>query len=421
MGMGIILDDNLKKGVLSVIRRSDRIIWLRVDLGREIVNIVSAYAPQTGCNAEEKDELDDELKKIPTSEKLWIGGDFNGNDNIGKEEYIGKHGIDYILCRTNEKANIRDCKVILGESVTSQHRPLICTLSGKKLELKKLAGISRTKWWKLADRNAQNEFASAAMVRLTLRESEGSQNWETVTEDLRQLGEELLGRTSGKSKTDKETWWWNEEVQQHIKIKKETKKILDQENNVENREAYKIAKKAAKRSVARVEAKAYQRLYDDMETLDGQNRALRIAKQRDKNSKDIYQTKLIKDEEGNVLVEDAMILNRWRAYFSKLPNEINPRMKRQEPQRSVEEIPEIALEEVENAPKKMKNGKAVGPDNIPVEVWKCLGKTGVEYLTREFNSIINIERLPEQWWRSTNIPIFKNKGDILASSLCVIA
>ncbi|XP_047485847.1 uncharacterized protein LOC125036932 [Penaeus chinensis] len=274
--------------------------------------------------------------------------------------------------------------------------------------------MPRTKWWKLADRNAQNEFASAARVRLTLRESEGSQNWETVTEDLRQLGVELLGRTSGKSKTDKETWWWNEEVQQHIKIKKETQKILDQENNVGNREAYKIAKKAAKRYVARAKAKAYQRLYDDMETLDGQNCALRIAMQRDKNSKDIYQTKLIKDEEGNVLVEDAMILNRWRDYFSKLLNEENQRMKRQEPQRSVEEIPEIALEEVENARKKMKNGKAVGPDNIPVEVWKCLGKTEVEYLTHGFNNIMNIERIPEQWRRSTNIPIFKNKGGILA-------
>ncbi|XP_047483276.1 craniofacial development protein 2-like [Penaeus chinensis] len=305
-GVGIILDDNLKKEVLSVKRSSDRIIWLRVDMGGEIVNIVSAYAPQTGCNVEEKDEfyeeLDDELREIPTSEKLWIGEDFNGlcgNDNVGKEEYIGKHGVgvcneageqfvdfavrhslrvvntffkkaerykltyrsgalefqnDYILCRTNEKANIRNCKVTLGESVMSQHRPLICTLRGKKLDLKKLAGIPRTKWWKLADRNAQNEFASAAME---------------------------------KNKKDKETGWWNEKVQQYIKIKKETKKILDQENNVENREAYKVAKKAAKRSVARAKAKAYQRLYDDMETLDGQNRALRIAKQRDKNSKDI--------------------------------------------------------------------------------------------------------------------------------------
>ena len=30
----------------------------------------------------------------------------------------------------------------------------------------------------------------------------------------------------------------------------------------------------------------------------------------------------------------------------------------------------------------MKKGKAVGPDELPVEVWKCMGKMGIEFLTR---------------------------------------
>ena len=30
--------------------------------------------------------------------------------------------------------------------------------------------------------------------------------------------------------------------------------------------------------------------------------------------------------------------------------------------------------------KGMKNGKAVGPDDIPVEVWTCLGERAVEFL-----------------------------------------
>ena len=45
-GMGIILNDEMKKGVLSVKRRSDRIIWVKVALNGEIINIMSAYAPQ---------------------------------------------------------------------------------------------------------------------------------------------------------------------------------------------------------------------------------------------------------------------------------------------------------------------------------------------------------------------------------------
>ena len=42
------------------------------------------------------------------------------------------------------------------------------------------------------------------------RVREGTQDWETVTEDLRQPGEKLLGKTCGDLKQGNETWWWNE-------------------------------------------------------------------------------------------------------------------------------------------------------------------------------------------------------------------
>ncbi|XP_069970998.1 uncharacterized protein [Penaeus vannamei] len=63
---------------------------------REIVNIMSAYAPQMGCDEEEKtqfwEDLEEDLREIPESERLWIGGDFNGHcgsNNRGKEDTIG--------------------------------------------------------------------------------------------------------------------------------------------------------------------------------------------------------------------------------------------------------------------------------------------------------------------------------------------
>ena len=59
----------------------------------------------------------------------------------------------------------------------------------------------------------------------------------------------------------------------------------------------------------------------------------------------------------------------------------------------------------------MKKGKAVGPDELPVEVWKWMGKMGIEFLTRLFNRLLMGERIPEEWRRSVLIPIYKNKGD----------
>ena len=45
--------------------------------------------------------------------------------------------------------------------------------------------------------------------------------------------------TFGKRKGDKETWWWNEEVQESIKEKKEAKKAWDKIRNKNTKKIYK--------------------------------------------------------------------------------------------------------------------------------------------------------------------------------------
>jgi len=62
--------------------------------------------------------------------------------------------------------------------------------------------------------------------------------------------------------------------------------------------------------------------------------------------------------------------------------------------------------------KKMTNGKAKGPNQIPVEVWKCLGEQRLEWLTELFNIIFRTAKMPKEWRSSTVIPLYKNKGDI---------
>ncbi|KAM9309997.1 LOW QUALITY PROTEIN: carbonic anhydrase 14 [Pholidichthys leucotaenia] len=121
------MNDELKKGVLDVKRKSDRIIWLKLELSGETVIIISAYAPQTGCGEEEKDkfwgELDKEIRAIPAafavSHDLKIVNTFFEKELQHKITYkiaLQEPQIDYILCRCSEKSNIMDCKYILGES-----------------------------------------------------------------------------------------------------------------------------------------------------------------------------------------------------------------------------------------------------------------------------------------------------------------
>ena len=45
-------------------------------------------------------------------------------------------------------------------------------------------------------------------------------------------------------------------------------------------------------------------------------------------------------------------------------------------------------EEVKNALRKMKKVKAVGPDELPVEVWKCMGEMGIKFLNKLFSRLL---------------------------------
>ena len=68
--------------------------------------------------------------------------------------------------------------------------------------------------------------------------------------------------------------------------------------------------------------------------------------------------------------------------------------------------------EVKNTLSKIKNAKTLGLDTIPIKVLKGVGKTGVMWLTKQFNKIVATKRMPNDWRKSILIPIYKNKEDI---------
>jgi len=56
----------------------------------------------------------------------------------------------------------------------------------------------------------------------------------------------------------------------------------------------------------------------------------------------------------------------------------------------------ISKDKIKEAIRKMPNGKAEGPDQIPVEGWKCLEEEGLEWLTELFNVIFRTAKMPEE-------------------------
>lgn len=86
---------------------------------------------------------------------------------------------------------------------------------------------------------------------------------------------------------NKETWSFNEEVQKKTKLKKEAKKRWEQTKSDEDRQRFRECNKEAKKAVALAKCEAYDLMNSGLETKEGQGKIFRVAKQRNKSTKDI--------------------------------------------------------------------------------------------------------------------------------------
>ena len=108
----------------------------------------------------------------------------------------------------------------------------------------------------------------------------------------------------------------------------------------------KKANKEAKKEVAIAKNEAYKELYEGLKSAEGEKKAIRIAKQRNKESQDLSQAKLIKNSMGNVLMEEGEMKKRWRDYFEELINIENNRVRRLVYPAEETEVPQVNEEEV---------------------------------------------------------------------------
>ncbi|KAG8239288.1 hypothetical protein J437_LFUL019066, partial [Ladona fulva] len=100
--------------------------------------------------------------------------------------------------------------------------------------------------------------------------------------------------------------------------------------------------------------------------MDGERQLLRIAKAKDRSSKVITAVKQIKDASGVILQEDGDIRERW----------------------------------------------ASTTDQIPGEVWKCLGEEGIDVLLDLVRKLAQQEKIPEEWRKSILVLLYKGIGDV---------
>ncbi|XP_047029965.1 uncharacterized protein LOC124637498 [Helicoverpa zea] len=475
-GVGIVLDNRLKECVVDVKRMNDRLIAVKLIVDGKAINVISVYAPQSGCEESVKEkfweDFDCLMMNVQDSEEVYVGGDFNGHvgrESHGYERVHGGRGfgtrnasgetllqaasafdlaitntwfnkreehlvtyksghhatqIDYFLVKRSSLCCVKNCKVLPGEALVTQHRLVILDVKVTVLpKSNKDRPPPRIRWRMLEKEECADVFRSQVVDKMSeMKEMEGrcvNECWSEMASHIRVVAKDVCGESRGKGLIDRDTWWRNDEVQKVLKEKKvafkewQNVEIVNASLKDDRKRIYMEWKRKAKKAVAVARAKAQERLYNSLDSPRGQKELYRITKERKRRSRDITHIKCMKDESGKVLCKDEEIKERWKIYFEKLMNEENVwNGILQEAQVNKGLVREISMDEVERALGSMKNGKALGPDDIPAEVWKVLKRNGCMWLTLFFNKLLHEEVIPQEWCSSSLVPIFKNKGDV---------
>jgi hypothetical protein len=99
----------------------------------------------------------------------------------------------------------------------------------------------------------------------------------------------------------------------------------------------------------------------------------------------------IEDSQANRIGEQNQVLKFWEYYISEIYERPNrPEILEFEPEEegdTDEKVPYILQSEVEKAIKEMRNKKARGDDDVPGDVLKLLGESGVKIMKKLINAI----------------------------------
>ena len=450
-GVGMLFESQIVKSIKGWWGVSDRVIVAKLQGKPLDIGIVQVYAP-TSSHCEEEvekfyEDLNTALKQLKSQDVKVIMGDFNakvgcvregnivgpwglGDINERDEQLIEwckekdfgitntwfqqherrrytwispgdmfRNQIDFILVQNRFRNAVKSAKSIPGADCDSDHVPVMCKLQIRLRALKKT----------MSKPNYHVEFLKTNDV---LREK--------FTIDISNRFKVLDEVTESDEMWDKMKNSINEAMKENIPIKtrKHDKKWITPDilelMDTRRKEKANVGKfKTLTKEIKRMCSEAKEKWINDQcgELERKQNSDSRIAHEKIREvsgKKSCSSTGCIRSKTGEILIEKQMILGRWSEYIGDLYEDDErgdiPKIKRNM------DGPPILKSEVEAAIKKMKSGKATGPDNIPIEIVTSLEEIGINKTTTLLNSIYSSGNLPEDLKESVFVTLPKTPG-----------
>lgn len=317
---------------------------------------------------------------------------------------IVRNQIDFILVHKRYRNSFKSVKTYPGADIGSDHNPLVGVFN---IKLKKLTAPSnmhgKIDVSKLRDKDTRNKLHCALHNKFhELKEtdkfqpliSSPEQVWKTVKEVILDTAKESLVPTAA----EKSKEWITDEILNLMT----QRRLVKHTNPLKYKEIHKeIGRKCIEAKDQWINNKC-----TEIETLQAKHDTFNMYKKINDlmglKRKPNGNTLLDKDNNYAMNIEDRLRI--WKDYIEDLfhdqrSNHINA---------STELIgPRITKDEVFYAIKSAKNGKSVGPDEIPAEILKLLEYEHLDVMVNFFNSIYDTGIIPSDWLHSIFITLPK--------------
>lgn len=470
-GVAIAIPKQWTKAVLGYNPVNNRIITMKLDASPAPLNIIQVYAPTSAAKDEDVEgfyrDIESSIATIPSRELLVILGDFNakvgetrmdeglrnivgmyglGQRNIRGERLLqfaadnnltimntvfqqhrrrlytwtspdGKHRnqIDYILIRSRWRSSIMNAHTLPGADCQSDHQLLVCYL---KLKLRNSIPRKINNKQAIVDQTAFTRQLPADGYTWMLRAVTDDPNslWLFAKEQIK----ECVRSTQPNRTMSKRQHWMSDDTWRLVENRREMK-----------------AKGASIQSLNSMSAQI-----QSSSRRDRNNHLKDICVELEKNAerhetKDLFKkiryitrqfkpkTWAVQDSNGVTVTEIKDIAGVWKEYceqlFTSNSTTLSPDINTSSEIAHKTTEPSILKSEVRAAIDHLKRNKAVGADNIPIEIFKAMGEFGVEILHVICNRVWETEKWPQDWAHSVFIPLHKKGSTKKCSNYRLIA
>ena len=473
-GVAIAVDTNTANSITSYEMISERLISIKLKLSNESLTILQTYAPDTSYPDEAVDEfyqsLQSKIDSLARNEKYIILGDFNAkvgnNHHSTLPDVVGKFGlgnsnergtnllqfcafnklliantvfnhnrlrrvtwispdgqtqnqIDYIIIQQKWKKALKNCRSYHSCDIGSDHSAVIGKFHVQIQKHTKPKRIpKRYDVSKLRCPETKATFQARIGGRFEPLLNQDIDNMDQLYNEFVKITNKVTEDTVGFQR-NRQTAGLSPKVEEMCQQRRDLrKKMLANPSDVSLCESYRKANRDVKNEVRKFKQNKLKETINSLEDDYQKNNSHNLFRTvRDLENRPRKPLNIIQDKNGVKRFDINEILKCWETHFQahlnkKFPHDEAATSSIPDPTDDEGDFPDFSLEEVQNAIKKMKNGKSPGIDQITAEVLKAGGDTMAEMLLHIFKNVTLTSKTPLAWSKMVVTPIHK-KGNRL--------